>query len=224
MRGRFKSEIGKGQKHRQQKGGSPSGSAPQGPHPSPWQSTVNGFWFLPDPARYHSVVAGGQARVCTHRHTQPHSAGRESGLWACTVEAAGLCHRTARASEPRLPCSEPLGRVLGKRVRPPSVQSLPWEPRIPTEHPLGVLSPFPCSPKRLAASPPFLPSFFPSPELLGRFGPCLLLPRVGCPHLTETRGPGVLCARHPGLCSSSTASSLDLTLLEQPQPHISREA
>ena len=87
MRGRFKSEIGKGQKHRQQKGGLPSGSAPQAPHPSPWQSTVNGFWFLPDPARYHSVV-GGRASTCVH--TQTHTATlRRQRKWPLGLHCGG---------------------------------------------------------------------------------------------------------------------------------------
>ena len=132
--------------------------------------------------------------MCVHAYTHRHSAGRESGLWACTVEAAGLCHRTTRASESRPPCSQPLGWVLGERVRPSSVQSPPWAPRIPTEPPSGGTEHLsPCSPKRLAASPPFLPSTFPNPELPGRSRPCLLLPCVGSPHLTETRGPVALC-------------------------------
>lgn len=68
MRDRFKNEIGKSQKCRQQKVGSPLAAPPTLPSPA---TTVSGFWFLPDPAGYHSVM-GGRAGTCvyTHTHTQ----------------------------------------------------------------------------------------------------------------------------------------------------------
>lgn len=197
MRGRFKNEIGKGQKHRQQK------CPPSPPTPLPGNplSVASGFYQIqPDTIQ---SWAGGQARVCTHIHTQTHSAGRESGLWACTVEAAGLCHRTTRASEPRLPCSEPLGHVLGKRVRPPSVQSLPWMPRIPTELPLGVLSP--CFPVLQRGWSPPLPSSlasFPTQSYRAGAGPACCCPVWGA-HTSQRHGgpwpcaPGTL-GRAPG--------------------------
>ena len=220
MRDRFKNEIGKSQKCRQQKVGSPPAVPPILPSPA-----THHQWFLVS-ARSSQIPLGHGRRgrhVCVPAHTHRHSAGRESGLWAYTVEAAGLCHRTTRASESRPPCSEPLGRVLGERVRPSSVQSPPWAPRIPTEPPSGGAEHLsPCSPKRLAASPPFLPSTFPNPELPGRSDPASCCPVWG-PHTSQRHGGPWPCARHLGPCSSSAASSLDMTRSEQPQPHILRE-
>lgn len=170
----------------------PLAAPPEPPHPSPWQSTVSGFCQIqPDTIQ---SWAGGQAHVCAHIHTQTHCAGRQSGLWACTVEAAGLCHWTTRASEPWLPCSEPLGRVMGKRVRPPSVQSLPWTPRIPTEHPLGMLSP--CFPALQRGWPPPLPSSpasFPAQSYRAGADPACCWPVWGA-HTSQRYGGPWPCA------------------------------
>lgn len=191
---------------------------------SPWHFVISRTWLChshPLPDSEAQLGNGREAGVPGPGGVQ--QGGAAQGPPPAPPISAGLCHRTTRASESRPPCSEPLGRVLGERVRPSSVQSPPWAPRIPTEPPSGGAEHLsPCSPKRLAASPPFLPSTFPNPELPGRSDPASCCPVWG-PHTSQRHGGPWPCARHLGPCSSSAASSLDMTRSEQPQPHILRE-
>lgn len=157
MRGRFKNEIGKGQKRRQQKGGLPSGSAPQAP--PPLSLAIHCQWFLVSARSSQIPFSRGRAgrHVCVHTYTHRHTLQADkvaSGLALWRRQGSAIGPREHR--NPGCPALSPWAMCWVSASGPHFVQSLPWTPRIPTEHPLGVLSP--CFPALQRGWPPPLPS------------------------------------------------------------------
>lgn len=189
MRDRFKNEIGKSQKCRQQKVGSPPAVPPTLPSPA-----THHQWFLVS-ARSSQIPLGHGRRgrhVCVPAHTHRHSAGRESGLWAYTVEAAASAIGPREHLNPGRPALSPWAGSWVSESGPPLFKAPLGHLGFPLSPLLGVLST--CLPAlRRDWQPPLPSSPAPFPTQSYQAGatlPPAALCGVPTPHRdTGARGP-----------------------------------
>ena len=167
-------------------------------------------------------VGAGSTCVYTHTHTDTLQAEKvASGLALWRRQASAIGPR--EHLNPGRPALSPWAGSWVSASGPPLFKAPLGHLGFPLSPPLGVLST--CLPALRRGWPPPLPSSpapFPTQSYQAGADPASCCPVWG-PHTSQRHGGPWPCARHLGPCSSSAASSLDMTLLEQPQPHILRE-